>query len=149
METSRFRVFMLLNNMKAYVSTYFLLTFSPKNDVMVNGPLHVCGGRSELYRVHSLPEKAWWQFHLVKCGEGRIALCIHRLDTDTAQGVHPGSQKVNRKGHGVSHCYAMKLQMNRKVTVLVTVSSYVCLVDVFPCPVDHGTSLLHISVPVV
>ncbi len=37
METC-FRVFMLLNYMKAYVSMYFLylmLSFSPKNDVMV------------------------------------------------------------------------------------------------------------------
>ncbi len=42
METSCFRVFMLLNYMKAYVSMYFLhllLTFSSQNDVMENGPL--------------------------------------------------------------------------------------------------------------
>ncbi len=41
METC-FRVFMLLNYMKAYVSMYFLhlmLTFPPQNDVMVNDPL--------------------------------------------------------------------------------------------------------------
>ncbi len=42
METSCFRVFMLLNYMQAYVSMYFLhlmITFPPKKDVMVNGPL--------------------------------------------------------------------------------------------------------------
>ncbi len=38
METSCFRVFMLLNDMKAYVSMYFLqlmVTFPPKNNLMV------------------------------------------------------------------------------------------------------------------
>ncbi len=43
METLCFRVFILLNYMKAHVSMYFLhlmLTFFPRNDVMVNGPLH-------------------------------------------------------------------------------------------------------------
>ncbi len=46
METSCFRVFMLLNYMKAYVSMYFLhlmLTFPPQNDVLVNGPLGLRG----------------------------------------------------------------------------------------------------------
>ncbi len=55
METSCFRVFMLLNDMKAYVSMYFLhlmLIFFPQNDLMVNGPLaHVLNYIYEHFHV--------------------------------------------------------------------------------------------------